>query len=389
MKRFCFFIIIIFISFNLQAESFKDFKKQMMNEFKNDNEYTTYKKGLMEEFELYKKVLNEEFNKYLNEIGQFWEDKKVSNNKVFVEYSDDKKTRKIIDYENDKLIVELRGDDINRAEADKRFKKTIDDTINEDLKTAYERDEVSVNVENRLKFTIKNGVSDKITETKILSPYITDKNDITQIKDTLNKPKFETVEDKNGTVYRYEINLPSKDLKEKVDFVKEYVFKYAAEHKVNPEVVFSIIHNESYFNPMAKSHVPAYGLMQIVPQSAGMDATKFLFGKAQVLLPSYLYNPNNNVEIGSAYFHILYYSYLKDIKNPTSRLYCSIAAYNTGAGNVAKAFVGNYNISAAANVINRMSPDDVYRTLKRNLPYDETKRYLDKVLDKIEIYKPL
>jgi len=106
-------------------------------------------------------------------------------------------------------------------------------------------------------------------------------------------------------------------------------------------------------------------------------------------LPSYLYNPNNNVEIGSAYFHILYYSYLKDIKNPTSRLYCSIAAYNTGAGNVAKAFVGNYNISAAANVINRMSPDDVYRTLKRNLPYDETKRYLDKVLDKIEIYKPL
>jgi membrane-bound lytic murein transglycosylase C len=36
-----------------------------------------------------------------------------------------------------------------------------------------------------------------------------------------------------------------------------------------------------------------------------------------------------------------------------------------------------------------MSPDDVYRTLKRDLPYEETRRYLDKVLDKIEIYKPL
>nr|WP_278252256.1 transglycosylase SLT domain-containing protein [Deferrivibrio essentukiensis] len=176
-------------------------------------------------------------------------------------------------------------------------------------------------------------------------------------------------------------------MKEKVNFVKKYVFNYAGVHRIRPEVIFSIIHNESYFNPLAKSYVPAYGLMQIVPKTAGADATKFLFGKEKILAPSYLYNPDNNIKIGAAYFRILYYSYLKDIKNPTSRLYCSIAAYNTGSGNVAKAFVGSYNISAAVNVINRMSPDDVYRTLKRSLPYDETKRYLDKVLDKIKVYE--
>lgn len=383
------FLAIFFITINLFADSFKDFKKGMMNEFKSNDEYETYKKDITQEFELYKKVLNEEFNKYLKEIGQFWEDKKVSDNKVFVEYSDDKKTRKIIDYENDKFIVEIRGDNLNKNEAESKFKKSVEDTINENLKVAYHRDQVSVNVENRLKFTIKSGVTGKIPDTKILSPYITDKKDIIQIKDASDNAKFETVKDKNGTVYKYEMKLPSKELKEKVDFVKDYVFKHSTEHRINPEIVFSIIHNESYFNPMAKSYVPAYGLMQIVPQSAGMDATKFLFGKAQVLLPSYLYNPDNNVKVGAAYFHILYYSYLKEIKNPTSRLYCSIAAYNTGAGNVAKAFVGSYNIKSATNVINRMSPDDVYRTLKRDLPYEETRRYLDKVLDKIEIYKPL
>jgi len=67
---------------------------------------------------------------------------------------------------------------------------------------------------------------------------------------------------------------------------------------------------------MAKSSVPAYGLMQIVPQSAGLDATEFVYGKPVLLSPSYLYNDKNNVNIGTAYLHILNYRYLKKIKNP-------------------------------------------------------------------------
>ena len=106
------------------------------------------------------------------------------------------------------------------------------------------------------------------------------------------------------------------------------------------------------------------------------------------MLPSsYLYNANNNIKIGSAYLHIVYYRYFKKIKNPQSRLYCTIAAYNTGAGNVAKAFTGKTNVNLAASIINNMSSKEVYKHLQANLPYDETKKYLKKVSKRVTQYK--
>jgi membrane-bound lytic murein transglycosylase C len=93
--------------------------------------------------------------------------------------------------------------------------------------------------------------------------------------------------------------------------------------------------------------------------------------------------------MGSAYLHILYYSYLKDIKNPTSRLYCTIAAYNTGAGNVARAFVGSTNRYRAAQTINRLTPQEVYTRLLSKLRYEEPKRYLVKVNKRMKMYEKL
>ncbi len=144
-------------------------------------------------------------------------------------------------------------------------------------------------------------------------------------------------------------------------------------------MIFALIEAESAFNPLAKSHIPAYGLMQIVPQSAGQDASALIHGKATLLSPSYLYNSKKNIEMGVAYIYILYYRYLKSIDDPVSRLYCTIAAYNTGAGNVAKAFTSGRNIKKAAKTINQMSSDDVYHHLIKHLPYAETRNYLKKV----------
>ena len=152
-------------------------------------------------------------------------------------------------------------------------------------------------------------------------------------------------------------------------------------------IVFAVVESESYFNPMAKSPIPAYGLMQIVPASAGKDATAYLFGKAKILAPSYLYNGNNNIEIGSAYLHILYFNYLDGITDPVSRLYCTIAAYNTGAGNVARAFVGSTNISKATAKINTMSPKEVYARLRKHLPHDETRQYVKNVSVRMQKYQ--
>ncbi|MGL4628533.1 MAG: transglycosylase SLT domain-containing protein, partial [Cetobacterium sp.] len=135
-----------------------------------------------------------------------------------------------------------------------------------------------------------------------------------------------------------------------------------------------------------RSHIPAYGLMQIVPVSAGKDISKRLYGEVRIFTPEYLYNGEKNIEAGVNYLNLLYYSYLKGVKDPISRKYCTIAAYNTGSGNVAKAFTGNTNLSKALPIINSMSSKEVYNKLLKDLPYAETKGYLKKVTERDKYY---
>ena len=155
---------------------------------------------------------------------------------------------------------------------------------------------------------------------------------------------------------------------------------------IKEELILGIIKNESSFNPLAKSHVPAFGLMQIVPQSAGIDAYNHLYGEKKLLDSEYLFDPNNNIMIGSTYLSILYYKHLKDIKDPQSRVYCTVASYNTGSSNVARAFGSSTKISQAINEINSMSSEDVYVKLINDLPYDETKKYIARVKQSMEEY---
>ncbi|HKK50275.1 MAG TPA: transglycosylase, partial [Myxococcota bacterium] len=61
--------------------------------------------------------------------------------------------------------------------------------------------------------------------------------------------------------------------------------------------------------------------------------------------------------------------------------------YNTGHGNVFKAFTGRMRPKAAFARINRMSPTEVYEHLVRNLPYAETRRYLPKVVSRLSRYR--
>ena len=68
------------------------------------------------------------------------------------------------------------------------------------------------------------------------------------------------------------------------------------------------------------------------------------------------------------------------------RVYCTIAAYNTGPGNVAYAFSGTYSMKNALNKINAMQPKEVYSYLQKNLPYDETKAYMQRVISRMVVY---
>ncbi|MGE4556797.1 MAG: transglycosylase SLT domain-containing protein [Desulfovibrionaceae bacterium] len=183
------------------------------------------------------------------------------------------------------------------------------------------------------------------------------------------------------------ITIPMKKDHEKLSAQAVYPFAkdFGARFKMPVNLVLAVTFVESSFNPRAVSPIPAYGLMQLVPASGALDAYLFVYGEKKILDTDYLFEPDRNVELGAAYLHLLYYRYLKNVGNPESRLYCAIAGYNTGAGNVAKAFGTNLGGLAAKTA--RYTPQQILNKLKKDLPYAETRRYVDKVTRAMETYK--
>ena len=66
------------------------------------------------------------------------------------------------------------------------------------------------------------------------------------------------------------------------------------------ELVLAIMQTESFFNPKARSHVPAFGLMQLVPRSGAKDALQYLGEEDRILSGAALYVPPRNIELGIA-----------------------------------------------------------------------------------------
>ncbi len=110
------------------------------------------------------------------------------------------------------------------------------------------------------------------------------------------------------------------------------VTRFAAEMDIPRSLAFAIMYTESSFNPVAVSPIPAYGLMQVVPGSAGRDVTKLHFGNERLLSPDYLFTADKNIEVGIGYLNILDKRYLRKITDPQGRKYCPIHASTTGAG---------------------------------------------------------
>ena len=163
------------------------------------------------------------------------------------------------------------------------------------------------------------------------------------------------------------------------------VREHSANSKVSRSLIYAVIKTESSFNPYAVSSAPAYGMMQLVPTSGGREAYRKAKGKDVIPSKEYLFDAGNNIELGSTYLGVLLNdSPLRAIRNPVSREYCAIAAYNTGPSNVFRAFsqlTGRARQEDALNKINSMRPDQVYDALRSNLPYKETRSYVVKVTE--------
>lgn len=160
------------------------------------------------------------------------------------------------------------------------------------------------------------------------------------------------------------------------------VRKYAAQYEVSPSLILGIMRSESSFNPHAVSSAPAYGLMQLVPSSGGREA--YRRARNEDLAPSkdYLFEAENNIELGTAYLNVLLYDQLNGVEDRMSRDYCVISAYNTGPSNVMKAFTdtkGKQRFKNGLEQINSLTSAQVFQELREKLPYAETRNYLPTV----------
>jgi hypothetical protein len=102
------------------------------------------------------------------------------------------------------------------------------------------------------------------------------------------------------------------------DGAEKLVREAAERHKVDPALVRAVIETESNWNPAAKSHKGAVGLMQLIPSTA------MRFGVNDA------YNPRQNVDAGVKYLKTLLERY-------RGNLDLALAAYNAGEGAVDRA----------------------------------------------------
>ncbi|MCG8472169.1 MAG: murein transglycosylase domain-containing protein [Desulfobacterales bacterium] len=393
---------LVFLTVGTTAMASKTGKTTSMQDeyeayLKEDMDFQAYQKQVEQEFKAYKTILREEFKSYRADILKVWDKPEVSHKKRYVGYSSDYKVKKVVDFEKGTVKISAVVPE-GTSNTQNLLSKHLLDLLNESTKSAFAGNAFATGVEKKLKAALpperiqtaaiapKPVVGDLFTGKAVP----TMKETAQAVKAIMSKAqvtKAKAPKTLGSNVVAVEVKLPPKGAGVKAKAYLPEIKQHSQKRKLPPALILAVMETESAFNPMATSYVPAYGLMQIVPKSAGRDASKLVLGKDVVLSPSYLYNGKNNIAMGTAYLYILNDRYLASIKDPMSRLYCVIAAYNTGAGNVARAFTGTTSVKKAAPKINAMTPEKVYQRLMRKLPHQETRDYLKRVTTRMKKYE--
>lgn len=138
--------------------------------------------------------------------------------------------------------------------------------------------------------------------------------------------------------------------------------KHASRRNIDPIWAQALARQESALFPWARSSVGARGLMQLMPRTAKRTAKSI---KVKYKSRNRLYDPDFNVQLGTAYLAQMYRQFDKN------RIYAT-AAYNAGPHRVSRWLKGREDL-----------PLEIFIEL---IPFDETRTYVQNVLSFSVIY---
>ena len=369
-------ILSLFICFFLVTQSsaqttFEEFQRQQQEALEEFAELD--REGMIldqQAFEAYAAEQEALFNAFREEMEQKWGDFRARTEKNWTEYRQNGTVRWDVDFEQGTVEIEVLVEEGDTEETvrEKLREAVVDLADSRGTRSEMPDDEEEVLDEPVLKDQIDLG----------------DAESVDQLADKLaESAKVETRNSEQvREVMRVNLTLVPDHIRTRAERFQNYLVENTKRYDQDPALILAIIHTESYFNPVARSHANALGLMQIVPRTAGRDVYRRLRNEDGVPTPEFLYEPNNNLLFGCTYFDILMNQYIRGVDSPIVLEYMAISAYNTGAGNVARAYTGNTNIRQAVRIANEMSAQENYDHLVENLPYEETRNYLQKVTER-------
>jgi len=143
------------------------------------------------------------------------------------------------------------------------------------------------------------------------------------------------------------------------------ITKAATQFGVEPELIYSIIRQESAFNPKARSGADAFGLMQILPEIAHDLSKKY---KMPFDKNEQLYDPAANVKFGAALLH-------DQMQKYNDQFILAVASYNA-------------NDKAIHNWMASRFKGDSLEFIE-DIPYEETRGYVRLVMRNLIFYRLL
>lgn len=299
-----------------------------------------------------------------------WDQFVDSTQKIWVDYGKDLDVRSIMDFENGTIevtaAVPQKVPNVKNSGASKiikQIKKLF--SVENPAKQEILKDQLAT--KEGVTVTPKN--LDQYIEQEIAPTILVEKKPY-KAKDGVIRRKVKA-----------EIHLVPNHIRIRAEKYINPVTEHCRRFKIMPQLIFSIIHTESYFNPLSKSSCGALGLMQLIPRYGAREAYQFIYKKDRILSAEYLYNPENNIELGTAYVHLLKYNHFGKFRETLKNRYLVVCGYNWGPSAVKKRVIQTDDIQ-------QMDSSHLFSILIQRVP-DETEIYLQKVTARMRFYDNL